>query len=438
MGFLKNKKKLLIIGLDGVPYDMIGKFSDCSLMPNIKRIFASGKLVKMEVGLPEISSVSWSSFMTGTDPGKHGIFGFTDIENGTYEYRFPDFRDLQAPTFFDELGEKKKRSVIINLPSTYPAREIPGVLISGFVAIDLKKAVYPLTYLPFLKNSGYMIDIDARKGKEKKSEFISDLHTSLKTRKKAADFFWEKEKWDVFMFTITGTDRLHHFLFDAYADETHRYHDEFLKYYEEIDNLIGDFFSKIPGGGEFETIILSDHGFGPIQNEVYLTPILKKHGFYDAEPGEGKSLETITGNARAFALEPSRIFIHQKGKYPRGSVDREDYDTIREEIKQLFEEYKINSRKVIKKVYFKEEIYSSRFLDRAADIVLLSNPGFDLKVGLTKKAEYGSSHFTGMHLRDNAFFFTSKPELLPEKMTIFSVKDIIFQSLNLDPPSSNR
>ena len=127
------------------------------------------------------------------------------------------------------------------------------------------------------------------------------------------------------MFTITGTDRLHHFLFDAYADENHRFHHEFLKYYEEIDNLVGDFFNKISGRGEFETIILSDHGFGPIQNEVYLTPILKKHGFYDAEPGEEKSLETITGNARAFALDPSRIFIHQKGKYLRGSVSREDY-----------------------------------------------------------------------------------------------------------------
>jgi len=435
MGFFKKKKKLLIIGLDGVPFDMIRKFSDCSLMPNLKQVFASGKLVKMGVSLPEISSVSWSSFMTGTDPGNHGIFGFTELETGTYEYRFPDFRDLRAPTFFDQLGEKRKKSVILNLPSTYPVREIPGVLVAGFVAIDLKKAVYPLTYLPFLKNSGYIIDIDARKGKDKKSEFISDLHTALKLRKKAADFFWEKEKWDVFMFTITGTDRLHHFLFDAYADENHRFHHEFLKYYEEIDNLVGDFFNKISGRGEFETIILSDHGFGPIQNEVYLTPILKKHGFYDAEPVEEKSLETITGNARAFALDPSRIFIHQKGKYPRGSVSREDYQTIRQEIKQLFEEYKINNDKVIKKVYFKEEIYSSRFLDRAADIVLQSNPGFDLKGGLNKKDEYGNSHFTGMHLRDNAFFFTGKPELLPEKMTIFSAKDIIFKSLDLHPPS---
>lgn len=429
MRFFTRKKKLIIIGLDGVPYDMIAKLTANSLMPNLKNIFAAGKVVKMSVSLPEISSVSWSSFMTGTDPGNHGIFGFTDLEKGKYEYRFPNFRDLQAPPFFDELGVKKKKSVIINLPSTYPAREIPGVLVAGFVAVDLRRAVYPLKYVDVLHDLGYMVDIDAQKGKDKKREFISELYTSLKIRKEAADFFWKKEKWDLFMFTITGTDRLHHFLFDAYTNENHQFHEEFINYYKEIDRVIGDLYSKISGKEEFELIILSDHGFGPIRQEIYLNPILKKNGFFKTETGEVKSLDNITGKALAFALDPSRIFIHLKEKFPRGNVKAGDYDKIRGEIKQLFEEYKIDNEKVINRVYFKEEIYSPRFLDRAADIVLLSNPGFDLKGGLKKKEEYGRTHLTGMHLRDNAFFFTSRPELLPEKMTIFNARDIIFKSL---------
>jgi predicted AlkP superfamily phosphohydrolase/phosphomutase len=429
MGFIKKKKKLLIIGLDGVPYDMIKELTRKALMPNLKKIFGAGKLVSMSVGLPEISSVSWSSFMTGTDSGNHGIFGFTDLQKGTYEYKFPNFRDLRAPTFFDELGLKKKRSIVINLPSTYPVRAIQGVLVAGFVAVDLKRSVYPMKYFPFLLKCGYKIDIDAKKGKDKKAEFISDLHTTLNIRKEAADFFLKKETWDLFMFTITGTDRLHHFLFDAYEEKNHPFHEEFLNYYREIDRIIGELFSEISDKHDFESIILSDHGFGLIQNEVYLNPILKKHGFFETASGEENSLENITGKAKAFALDPSRIFIHLEEKFPRGKVKHGDYDNIREELKQLFEGYKINDQKVIKRAYFKEEIYSSRFLENAADIILQSNPGFDLKAGLKKNAAYGRSHFTGMHLRDNAFFFTSKPEYLPEKMTIFDVKDIILKSL---------
>ena len=109
--------------------------------------------------------------------------------------------------------------MIINLPATYPARPIHGVLLSGFVALNLENAVYPARYLPLLKQMGYQVDVDAGKGKDKKTEFLADLHCLLKTRKQVADILWEKENWDLFMFTVTETDRLQHFLYDAYGDE---------------------------------------------------------------------------------------------------------------------------------------------------------------------------------------------------------------------------
>lgn len=432
MVFFKKKKKLLIIGLDGVPYEMIGEFTENSLMPNLKKILTLGKLTKMSVSIPEISSVSWSGFMTGTDSGNHSIFGFVDLIRGKYQYRFPDFRDLKVSPFFEELGLRKKKSVIINLPVTYPAHKIPGVLISGFVALDLKKAVYPLKYLPLLEKSGYQVDVDTGKGKDKKGEFISDLYHTLEVRKRVADFFWEKEKWDLFMFTVTGTDRLHHFLFDAYLEENNRFHIDFLNYYKKVDKIIGDFYNRIEGREEFELIILSDHGFGPIKNEVYINPILKKNGFFDTETSDVKSLTSIKGDSKAFAIDPSRIFVNLKDKFPKGNVNKNDYEIIRNDIKQLFEGYEIGGKRVINNVYYKEDIYSNRFLDMAPDIVLLSNHGFDLKGGLKKGEEYGRSNFTGMHLQDNAFFFFTKPELVLENMTIFDVKDIIFRLLEIN------
>ncbi len=77
----------------------------------------------MKASLPEISAVSWTDFMTGTNSGTHGIFGFTDFKPDSYELRFPNFLDVKAPTFWDTLGAKGKKSIIINQPSTYPARQ---------------------------------------------------------------------------------------------------------------------------------------------------------------------------------------------------------------------------------------------------------------------------------------------------------------------------
>ena len=400
-------------------------------MPHLREIIGKGKMVPMCVPLPEISSVSWSSFMTGANPGEHGIFGFVDMMNGSYQYRFPDFRDLQIPPFFDELGKRKIRSVIINLPSTYPARKIPGVLISGFVVPDLKRAVYPEYYLEVLKKFGYEVDVDATKGKDRKMELLSDLHYTLQVRKQLADFIWNRENWDLFMFTITGTDRLHHFFFDAYSDPSHQFHHEFKKYYEEVDNIIGDFFEKIERKDEFEFILLSDHGFVDINQEVYINPILKQNGYFSTDTFDVTSLEDMTEKSKAFALDPSRIYIHLRDKFPRGKVNQNDYYRIRREIKNLFQEYRIGKDKVFRKVFFKEEIYSGKFLDHAPDIVLLSQHGFDLKAGLKKRIEHDDTHFKGMHSFDNAFFYSSQAGLLSDKMSIFDVKKHIFRLLQV-------
>ncbi len=316
----RRGRKLLVIGLDGVSYEMLaGGDGRPSLLPGMKAFFA-GETARMSVSIPEISAVSWSSFMTGTQAGEHGIFGFVDLAPGSYQYRFPDFRDLKAEPFFIELGAHNKRSVIINLPATYPARPIPGVLISGFVALELERAVFPARYLPMLEQVGYQIDVDAGKGRDRKAEFLADLHCALKVRKQVADMLWEKEDWDVFMFTVTGTDRLQHFLYDAYADERHEYHGEFAGFFHEVDETAVDFLQRAAARPDVDIVALSDHGFGPIRREVYLNQVLKKYGFFSSETPGARGLPAIGGQATAFALDPSRLYVHRRGKYPRGGV----------------------------------------------------------------------------------------------------------------------
>jgi predicted AlkP superfamily phosphohydrolase/phosphomutase len=427
----RQGRKLLIIGLDGVSHEMLAGGNGLpSLLPGMKEFFAAST-ARMTVSIPEISSVSWSSFMTGTQAGEHGIYGFVDLVLGTYQYRFPNFCDLKAVPFFVELGSHHKRSVIINLPATYPARPVPGVLISGFVALDLEKAVYPARYLPMLKQAGYQVDIDAGKGRDKKAEFLADLHCALKIRRQIADMLWEREEWDVFMFTVTGTDRLQHFLYDAYADSSHKFHDEFRSFFHEVDQAALGLIERAASRRDIEVIALSDHGFGRIRSEVYLNPILKRYGYLamDAGADAGKSLSRISAQAKAFALDPSRLYIHQKGKYPKGAVARGDYEKIRVELKELFEGYEVKGRKVLRKAYFKEELYSGGQLAEAPDLVLLSEPGFDLKGGLEKDAEAGISHFTGMHRQDNAFLACRRDGIIGARPTIFDVKGMLLRLL---------
>ena len=79
MGFFKKTKKdrVCVFGLDGVPHSLLLDLARQDVMPFFRTLIESGTLHRMKASLPEISSVSWTDFMTGTNSGTHGIFGFT-------------------------------------------------------------------------------------------------------------------------------------------------------------------------------------------------------------------------------------------------------------------------------------------------------------------------------------------------------------------------
>lgn len=175
----KRKKRVCVVGFDGVPISLIKKFTSQGVMPHLASILGKGHLHQMTVSLPEISAVSWTNFMTGSNSGTHGIFGFVDIESHSYQIYFPSFSQVKAPTIWEKLAENNKRSIIINQPFTYPARRINGVLISGFVAIYLEKSIYPPSIKPILEKIGYKIDIDTSKARKDHEFLWKELNETL-------------------------------------------------------------------------------------------------------------------------------------------------------------------------------------------------------------------------------------------------------------------
>ena len=423
----KKKKKVFVIGLDGVPYSLLMDLNQRGVMPGMSGLIESGHLHRMKASLPEISSVSWTNFMTGTNPGSHGIFGFTDLKKDSYQLRFPNFLDLKTETFWDRLEKLGKKCIIINQPSTYPARKINGILISGFVAIELAKAVYPLKIKPALERMGYLIDIDTLKSRED-SEFLwQELFKTLDSRQKALDFFLE-EDWDYFEFVITGTDRLHHFLWNAYQDEHHADHQKFLDYYHQLDQMITRIMEsfKLRASEDSPIYILSDHGFTGIEQEVFLNAWLEKEGYLGFNSPSPQSLEELTPSSRAFALDPNRIYLNLKEKFPQGCVSQSDKSALKEEIQGKLTGLEFKGKKVIRQVFDAEEIYSGPYTGQGPDLIVLSEYGFDMKGSVKKKDVFSRSDLQGMHTWDDAFFWASQ-EHGPD-LTISDLPEIIMRN----------
>jgi predicted AlkP superfamily phosphohydrolase/phosphomutase len=405
----KKKNRVCVIGLDGVPHSLLQDLTAKGIMPRFKELISAGNLHRMKASLPEISSVSWTDFMTGTNSGSHGIFGFTDLKSGTYDLRFPNFNDVKAETLWDRLGKAKKKSVIVNQPSTYPARRIEGTLISGFVAIEMSKAVYPLSLKPRLESIGYEIDIDTFRAREDHEFLWKELDRTLVGREKAWEMLWA-EDWDFFEFVITGTDRLQHFLWDALADPGHPHHQRFLGYYHRIDGLVGrisEAFEKLTGSRE-GLYLLSDHGFTGIRQEVYLNAWLEQAGYLSFSTPEPKGIQSIGPESRAFAMDPNRIYLHTSDRYPNGSVPGAQKAELKQELKTRLEGLTFEGEPVVQEVFDTEAVYSGPFVSSGPDLIVLGYPGFDMKGSVKKKEVFGRTSLQGMHTYDDAFFWASR------------------------------
>ncbi|MFQ6032153.1 MAG: alkaline phosphatase family protein, partial [Candidatus Zixiibacteriota bacterium] len=209
----KSKRRVFVLGLDGVPYSMVSGLvaKGKGDWPNFANIFGKKSVVPMHSVIPTISSVAWSSFMTGKNPAKHNIFGFIDRVPNPFRIYIPTGKNMKSETLWEILSKNDKRVIVMNVPVTYPPRQVNGILVSGFLATDLEKATYPREISSILKDMGYIIDVDPWKAKEDKDQFLRDLFQALEKRIEVMFHFLEQEKWDFFMCHIMETDRINHF-----------------------------------------------------------------------------------------------------------------------------------------------------------------------------------------------------------------------------------
>jgi predicted AlkP superfamily phosphohydrolase/phosphomutase len=433
-----RRPRAFVFGIDGAPWTVLKRYAAEGVMPNLARLIDLGDFRQMDVSLPEVSSVSWSTFSTGVNPAKHGIFGFIDLQPGTYRTCFPNFAHNRAPTTWDTLSQAGRTSVIINVPDTYPARPLRGALISGFVATDLAQATYPRILLPRLRSMGYKLDVDATLPHDGKLDaFVEDCFDVLARRFQAFDYLWTQQPWDYFVATITGTDRLHHFLWAAERDPSHRYHAPFRAYYREVDRILGDLYGRLRP--DDTCFIVSDHGFTDIIQEVYLNRWLEEQGYLKFA-GSTPSLEALHPETKAFALDPSRIYLHTEGRYPKGSVAPGAALELRDEIAGKLRALTYatpdgRQLPVVREVFTREGLYSGAQLEHAPDLVVLSQWGFDLKGTLTQRSVFGRSLFTGMHTRDDATFFINRKGLPPRRPHIGDLSPTVLELLGVPAPS---
>lgn len=407
--------RLVFLGLDGVGLDLAEELAGRGVMPNLGRLMQEGRTWATRSPLPEVSPVCWTTMFSGVGPGQHGVFGFGQHQPGTYQVRPVDSNAVQAPRLWDRLNQTGRPSVVLNVPLTYPATAINGVMVSGFVAPELSRAVQPPSLLPRLEALGYRPEADLDKGREDAGALAADVSRALKNRLAMFREFWRQE-WDLFCAVITDTDRINHFLWPALWDPDHPLAGAALTIYSQVDEFIGWIWGEI--GPQVETgdaalLLAADHSFGPIRSEVYLNPWLMERGYLAVQGQAGT--ERIMPQSKALALDPGRIYLHYAGRFPNGSIQSgPEAESLRGEIADqllalTFQQIIRNGKEIhteilhpVERVYTREELYQGPQALNGPDLVAQAAPGFSLRAGLDRGAVFGRSHLNGTHSSQGA------------------------------------
>jgi len=403
--------RVIVLGLDGLPCSMLRRLIAQGVMPKMGELMAQGDLAAMDTVYPPLSSVSWTTFFTGVNPGKHRIFGFFESQVDAYGIWFQDLSNVKVPGIWDHTQVHGKRTISVNLPGTYPAPPFNGVMVSGFIASDFQKSIYPKMLTPLLEKVGYMLDVPCGEVREKPDEFWAAVGQSMKARTHTFSTLIANEPHDLFIGVYTETDRVQHFFFDAIEEPSHPEHHRAMQFYRHVDHVIGHLASLCRDDDEL--IILADHGFCRIEQELYLNHWLAENGYLVMKtPKMGAPLLEIDAEkSRAFSLDPGRIFLNVRGRQPNGCVEPRDAERLRNEIADGLAKMRVkvpwSAEPVapLEKIMRREEIYQGPWAHLAADLVLHSRDGFEMKGKFNHPSISQLGHLNGMHTFGDAMLY---------------------------------
>lgn len=356
---------VLMIGLDGATFTLLQRFCDEGVTPFLAGLIAGGTRATLMSTRNPLTPPAWTSMITGRSPEVHGVYDFLRpavVADGSVYLRVNDSRQNRAETLWSMAGRGGRRVTALNFYGQAPAEPVAGYLVSGFVPWKhLRQGVHPPELFDRLKAQAAfdyrLLGMDI--GEEKKvvqGLYEEGEHEAWIGLQNVRDAAWTEltcrlmaeDRTDLTAVVLDGPDKVQH-LFWRFLDPAFARDDE-DDWTRRMRALATDFYARMDAnlrrmveaaGPETDVIVVSDHGFGPTTEIVYINEWLARQGYLawkDDARGDaaghltaGKIRDHLTvvdwQNTRAFCPTPSSNAIHVKTGPAGGpgAVAPEDY-----------------------------------------------------------------------------------------------------------------
>eukprot|EP01022_Parablepharisma_sp_SALTPOND_P024218 TRINITY_DN5329_c0_g2_i1.p1 TRINITY_DN5329_c0_g2~~TRINITY_DN5329_c0_g2_i1.p1 ORF type:complete len:432 (+),score=162.02 TRINITY_DN5329_c0_g2_i1:1029-2324(+) len=424
--------------MEGVSQDFAAKAASSGLMPNLAAILDQGVSSGLSSSLPTVSTVAWASYMTGVNPGKHGVFGLVERNPNPFSVHIPSSADIKAPTLWEMLGRGGVPVGVMNVPLTFPPKKVNGFMVSGFLSPDLSQATYPVELAPRLMEMDYRIEADVSLAVEEPEFFLAELGETLAQRFKAAFQLMREGEWEFFQLHLTGPDHINRLYWDAWTEGGETGRARLGEFYRRLDGYLGELIEQLPDSCPL--VLVSGYGMGRARGTVYLNHWLEANGYLLFGKGK-KELKNLHGDSKAYSLLPGRIYLNLEGREQKGTVAHgRPYEDLREELIHRISglEHPETGESLVSKVHRREELYSGPQVSKAPDLVVEAAPGYEIKANLGVSGLVAPPERAGCPSRSDALFYISglKEGLKPEPHRLEDLAPTLLSLLDLNAPPS--
>jgi predicted AlkP superfamily phosphohydrolase/phosphomutase len=423
--------RVLVIGLDGVTFDLLGPWIDAGELPNLRRLMQQGAWGTLRSTLPPISSSSWSSFATGVNPGKHGLVDFVYPGADSYKVSMVNATSRRTRALWNWLNDAGYKVGLLGIPTTYPPEPVDGFMISGFLAPGPNSEwAYPRELKEELRSElgEFQLAPDERyRSTRHLDRFLDDLEASVENRTQAALYLLRSKTWDLFTVVYWDTDMVQHETWRL-LDPRHPRHDapeadaqreRILGFHRKVDADVGRLLAEVDS--DTLIVVMSDHGFGPVHSffltnnwladlgllkfkqspvtatkrmlfRLGYTPLgmfriakalglgrLRKKVRFQQKAGLLNRLflsfdDIDWSRTQAFSIGSfGQVYINLAGAYPQGIVQPGvEYEELRESMVReamALRDPRTN-QPLVEQVYSQQDLYDGPYINRTPDLIV--------------------------------------------------------------------